>query len=166
MQRWYAVNTQANQEQKAILNLRRQGYDAWLPIRRKTRRHARRIETIKAALFPSYLFVALDVAQDRWRPINSTFGVRRLVMRGDRPAEVPTDFVDELKAAVDESGFSAPGATQALHAGDAVRVVAGPFAESTGRLLALSDKDRVAVLLSMLGREVRAVLPQSQIAAA
>ena len=100
MNRWYAVNTQPHQENKAQFNLVRQGYEAWLPLRRKTRRHARRIETIKAALFPNYLFVRLDLSCERWRPINGTFGVRQLVMRGDGPAPVADGFVEDLRATV------------------------------------------------------------------
>jgi transcriptional antiterminator RfaH len=52
MQRWYVVHTQSYQEARAELNLRRQGFEVWLPLSRRRRRHARRIDTVLAPLFP------------------------------------------------------------------------------------------------------------------
>ncbi|MEM7522354.1 MAG: transcription termination/antitermination NusG family protein [Pseudomonadota bacterium] len=165
MNRWYAVNTQPHQENKAQFNLVRQGYEAWLPLRRKTRRHARRIETIKAALFPNYLFVRLDLSCERWRPINGTFGVRQLVMRGDGPAPVADGFVEDLRATVDGEDCAA-AAPNALRVGDAVRILGGPFGDAIGSLVELRDSERVAVLLNLLGRDVRAAVPRHAVAPA
>ena len=44
---------------------------------------------VASPLFPRYMFVAIDVAVQRWRSIQSTIGVARLVCNGDHPAEVP-----------------------------------------------------------------------------
>ena len=73
--RWYVVHTQVLGEDRADLNLRRQGFETYLPRYLRTRRHARRVETVARPLFPRYLFVAMDVARDRWRAVQSTFGV-------------------------------------------------------------------------------------------
>lgn len=166
MKRWYAVNTQPHREHNAILQLRRQRYEAWLPMQMETRRHARRFEMVKAPLFPSYLFVRLDLDNERWRPINGTFGVRRLVMCVDAPAPVTDGFVDALLAAADDAGLVKPLAEQELKAGDAVKVISGPFAEMVGTLLNVAQRDRIAVLLSCFGRESRILLPRASIAAA
>ena len=53
MKRWYVVHTQSYQEPRAELNLRHQGFEVWLPLTRRTRRHARRIDTISCAAFSS-----------------------------------------------------------------------------------------------------------------
>ena len=42
--------------------------------------------------------------------------------------------------------------------GDGVRVVAGPFANAIARIDALPEKDRIFVLLEMMGRQVRAMV--------
>lgn len=77
-QRWYVVQTKVNCEAKAAENLRRQGYETYLPRYLKRRRHARRVDLTAKPLFPCYMFVAIDVAMQRWRSIQSTFGVSRL----------------------------------------------------------------------------------------
>src|ERR1700755_204170 len=95
---WYVVQTQANGEFRAAENLRRQGFEVYLPRYLKRRRHARRVETVAAPLFPSYLFVAIDMATQRWLSIQSTVGVARLVCDGDRPAAVPPHVIETLKS--------------------------------------------------------------------
>ena len=67
---WYAVHTQANNERWATMEMARQGFTAVLPRYLKTRRHARKIETIAAPLFPHYLFAGFDEVKDRSQAIN------------------------------------------------------------------------------------------------
>jgi transcriptional antiterminator RfaH len=67
MKRWYVVHTQARQEARAQVNLRRQGFEAWLPVIRRARRDARRVDSTLASLFPRYLFVRLDLTSQPWR---------------------------------------------------------------------------------------------------
>src|SRR5204862_6442445 len=92
--RWYVVQTQVNGEAKAAQNLLRQGYDIYLPRYLKRRRHARKTDFTAKPLFPRYMFVAIDIATQRWRSIQSTFGVSRLVSNGVDPAMVPAGVVD------------------------------------------------------------------------
>lgn len=152
MSSWYVVNTLPHQEARAEANLRQQGYRAWLPSIKRSRRHARRIDSVLAPLFPGYLFVELDLEQETWWSINGTFGVRRLISHGDRPAPVPTGFMDALRHTLDADGLVA--VPEPLAPGQKVRILAGPFVDCVGTLLFLAAKNRVALLLSVLGREV------------
>ena len=92
----------------------------------RSRRHARRIETVRSALFPGYLFVELDIERAAWRAINGTFGVRRLLADGLYPQALPEDFVAALQDAVGDDGLST-AAPADLRPGDAVRITACPF---------------------------------------
>jgi len=83
---WYVVQTHPHAEANAAAHLERQGYSVYLPRYHKRRRHARRIEFVTAPLFPSYLFVMIDMFAQRWRSIQSTIGVSRLVCSGEEPA--------------------------------------------------------------------------------
>lgn len=154
--KWYAVNTQPHQETRAERNLQQQGFRVVLPGYWKTRRHARRVDTIRAPLFPGYLFVSFDSGQAGrtqapWRPINSTFGVRRLVTQGDEPAIVPDAFMALLIASCDtDQIFIDPR----LRPGAEVRFVSGPFVDVVAKLLHLNDNERVTVLISLMGRDV------------
>jgi transcriptional antiterminator RfaH len=164
--RWYVVQTQINGEVKAARNLLRQGYEVYLPRYIKRRRHARKVDFVAKPLFPRYLFVAIDMATQRWRSIQSTFGVSHLVTNGDEPAVVPEGVVRALKVREDAKGFVKLDAAPAFAPGDKVRVLGGAFMDNAGLFNGMADQDRVSILLEMLGRQVRVVLDADLVAAA
>jgi transcriptional antiterminator RfaH len=164
--RWYVVQTQVNGEARAAENLRRQGYETYLPRYLKRRRHARKVDFIAKPLFPRYMFVAIDVATQRWRSVQSTVGVSRLVTNGDEPAAVPEGVVCALRAREDTKGLVKMEAGPAFAPGDKVRVLAGAFMDNAGLFDGMADHDRVSILLDMLGRQVRVVLDADLVAAA
>lgn len=165
MNRWYVVHTHPHAEDKAAHHLLHQGYAVFLPRYRKTRRHARKVETIEAALFPRYLFVGMDIEQTRWRAIRSTFGVRDLVCRNERPAPVPEGVVEDIAARCDSGGIiELP--TPTFRTGEKIAVTEGPLTDQIGMFLAMNDEQRVVLLLNMLGREVRITLPLTSVRAA
>lgn len=155
--RWYVVQTKPRAEKRAVEHLRNQGFDAWTPTFHKTRRHARRVDLVQAPLFPGYAFVALDLASQAWEPINSTWGVVRLLCQRGRPTPLPGAFMDALLEMTDENG-SVTLPEKQLSRGQKLRITGGPFQEYIGTLVDLSGHDRVAVLLSAFGREVTATL--------
>lgn len=159
MQAWYVVNTLSNQESRAEENLARQGYRVWLPFYSRTTRHARRTRTVRSPIFPGYLFISLDLETEIWSPINSTFGVRRLLCQGRFPAQIPCSFVDGLKSSLDngETELSQPSE---LSYGQNLQIIGGPFMDSIGTFLTMTAKDRVMILLDLLGREVRTTVPR------
>ena len=119
---WYVARTNPHAEAKASLHLRRQGYEVYLPRYFKQRRHARRIEKVAAPLFPGYLFVAIDLATQRWLSIDSTIGVARLVCQGDRPALVPQSVIDALMRRHDAEGCVQLDRRPRFSPGDKIRV--------------------------------------------
>jgi transcriptional antiterminator RfaH len=163
---WYVVQTHPHAETRAAAHLERQGYSVYLPRYRKRRRHARRIEIISAPLFPSYLFVTFDMVTQRWHSIRSTIGVSRLVCRGEEPAVLPAAVIDELQSRHNDAGFVQLDLRPRFTPGDKVRVVDGAFAACLGLYEGMADRERVAILLDLLGRKVRVVLDGDAIAAA
>lgn len=164
-QRWFVAQTHAHAERKAAEHLARQGYLTYLPRYRKRRRHARRVDEVAAPLFPRYLFIAADAAAQSWRAIHSTVGISRLVCNGDLPAAVGGDVVDALRAREDERGFVQLDTRPRFAPGDAVRIVDGAFAACLGLFECMTDGERVAILLDLLGRKVRVVLNADFVAA-
>jgi transcriptional antiterminator RfaH len=162
---WYIVRTHARAEVKAAINLERQGFATYLPRYLKRRHHARRVEIVPVPLFPRYLFVAIDIASQRWRSIQSTFGVAQLVCSGDDPSSVPAVVVDELKKREDDKGFIQLGRRGFAH-GQKVRVVEGVFSACLGLFEGMTDNERVTVLLDLLGRKVRVIMDLDAVAAA
>jgi transcriptional antiterminator RfaH len=164
--RWYVAHTQPNAEPRALANLLRQGFEAWLPRYRGRRRHAGRVDDVAKPLFPRYLFVSMDVTRARWRAIHSTFGVSHLVCSGDSPTPVPAGVVETIRAHEDREGWILLGTPRTIAVGESVRVLDGAFADQTGLFAAMSDDQRVDVLLDLLGRQVRVTLPARSVVAA
>lgn len=151
--RWFVVQTQPHRELTARSHLQRQSFRVFLPLFRKTVRHARRFHTREAPLFPGYLFIALTPGFDRWRSINGTIGVSHLITAGDQPMPVRPGIVEGLLAVARSNGLIEAEPT--LKPGDRVRITSGPLAGSIGHLLTLDDAQRVSVLLDALGVKVR-----------
>lgn len=149
-QSWYVAETQPRKEALAALHLERQSFDFFLPRYRKTRRHARKFDTVLAPLFPGYIFVRFDREQANWRSINGTFGVRRLICgEGGMLRSMPSRVVEALQARCRGGIFEA--ALDSLKPGEKVRILHGPFAELIAQVKSLDDRGRVALLLDVLG---------------
>jgi transcriptional antiterminator RfaH len=164
--RWFVAHTHPHAEGKATAHLNRQGFDIYYPRYLKRRRHARRIETVAAPLFPRYLFVAIDLNVQRWRSIYSTVGVSRLVCNGDDPTPVPDGIVEALKQREDAGGFIRLDTRPPFRAGDKIRVLDGAFSSCLGLFEGMAEPERIAILLDLLGRKVRVTLDADLIAAA
>jgi transcriptional antiterminator RfaH len=164
--RWYVAQTHVHAESKATLHLGRQGFEVYLPRYLKQRRHARRVDTVAAPLFPRYLFVSVDMATQRWHSIRSTFGITRLVTNGDVPAVVPQAIIEGLKRREDTNGLVQLERRPRFAPGDKIRVLNGAFCDALGLFEGIRDQERVAILLDLLGRKVRVVLDMDIIDAA
>jgi len=163
-ERWFVARVHPHRESTAQLNLHRLGFRSFAPRVRRTVRHARKIRNVLSPLFPSYIFLILDLSRDRWRCVNSTFGVASLIMGVEQPIPVPQGIVETLVAATESSGTVRLDSD--LEIGQKVRILSGPFAEIFCRLVHLDDRGRVRVLLEFMGSEVSARLDRSCVAPA
>ena len=157
-ERWYVARTLPQRELHAARQLANQGFRTFVARYCKNRRHARKLEIVSVPLFPRYIFVVVDRTRDRWRSINGTFGIDRLLMYGGEPQPVPRGVVENLIQATDEDGnvrFDFQ-----LKEGQVVKITGGPFADLVGQLERLDEHGRVRVLLEILGGKVRVALPQ------
>jgi transcription elongation factor/antiterminator RfaH len=163
-EQWYVAQTLHHREKIAELHLRAQGFRPFFPQFRKTVRHARKLREVVAPVFPGYIFVIFDAERDRWHSINGTIGVARLLTAMKRPVPVPGDIVQALIGAIDVSGRVVLGAD--LRAGQAVRIVAGPFVGGLGVLERLDGNGRVRVLLDIMGGQMPLMIDRADLAAA
>src|SRR5947209_562042 len=124
---WYAVYTKPQAEAKALENLLRQGYSAYLPRYRTEISHARRRQTVLRPFFPRYLFAGLDRSAERWRPILSTIGVCDLVRSGSEPMPVASEIVEALREQERAGVLDCLATRRSLRLGELVRISAGAF---------------------------------------
>jgi transcriptional antiterminator RfaH len=81
-----------------------------------------------------------------------------LLCNGETPLALPEGLVEEMMQRRDESGTIVLTPRQ-FAVGAAVKVGTGPFADLEGLFQTVSGPDRVVLLFSLLGRQVRASVP-------
>ena len=148
---WYLVHTKPRQEDIALANLQRQGYDCYLPQMRIERIRRRKAEVATEPMFPRYLFIRLDSSDQgkSWSPIRSTLGVSQLVHFGARAAKVDDTLVDLLR----QRERVLP--TEAMfNSGDSVVIADGPFAGIEAIYQTNDAERRAFILLEILAKPV------------
>ncbi len=165
MRNWYLVYCKPRGDEIAKLNLERQGYETYLPLIRQRRRRAGKSAIRVESMFPRYLFIHLDTETDNWAPIRSTLGVTSLVRFGPDPTVVPEELVQLLRESEDGQGIHELPIGD-FKKGDAVRIAEGPMMGYEGVFLAKTARDRVVVLLDIVGRQARAKVDISQLESA
>lgn len=159
--RWYAIRTKVNREKDVDKRLRGLGLEVFLPWMRTRRRIGSRFHWALTPLFPGYLFCRLDMVLSgkaaRYSP-----GVRDFLTFGSRIAEVSESIIQVLRERC-PAGIAEIDSVNAKP-GDIVRINEGPFSGLEAVFeQKLRGSDRVAVLLDILGRQTRIVLPHETI---
>jgi transcriptional antiterminator RfaH len=154
---WAACRLQPNRTALALHYLNLQGYEVYCPRLRERRvRRGRRVELL-LPLFPGYTFLRVVTGwwEARWAP-----GTCGLVMDGATPAKVPDAVIAEIRSREREGAIELP---PNLRPGDRLRVLRGPFRDQLAIYAGMSGRDRVAVLLRLLGGERRILLHRSDV---
>ena len=162
MGQWFVVYCRTGLETRALTNLKRQEYNGWVPLYRKTRRHARKTEKVLRPLFPRYLFINFDLSSQPWRPILSTSGVYTIVSNSEGPIAISDDVISGLLNRADAEGIFEVNLNMPKP-GDLVRIESGPMADLEGIFQAKHDSDRVMLLLKLMGREVRVSVEANEV---
>lgn len=161
---WFAVFTKPRAEAVARDHLERQGFECRLPRTRRLLPRAEGVRALIVPLFPRYLFLRADPERQDLGRVRSTRGVSALVRRGLVPAQVPEQVIASLDARTEAgSGLIALSAPR-LNPGDAVRVTQGPFAGIEAVFRARSARDRVMLLIDLLGEQCRVQVPLAHLA--
>jgi len=153
---WIVINTRPHAEHTALENLRRQAFDAYCPMLRKRRRHARSTNVVLRPLFPGYLFSRPGAHARRWRPMLSTYGVRNVVRAGEEPSLIDHGFIASLKAREIDGAIVRPARPYEI--GQRVQIAGGPFDGIVTTIIDLDEEERVVVLLEVLKRATRLTL--------
>ena len=156
---WCAARLLARHEAYALHCLSAAGYVSYYPrLRVRRARFGRKIET-HPPLFPGYAFIAIELQWHtaRWCPC-----VIGLIMDGPVPARVCDDIIAEIKGR-ERGGLVELPKPPGLHAGDRVRFLSGPFAGHLGLYAGMKPRQRVEVLLQLLGSMQRVTLPRGAV---
>lgn len=156
---WYLVQTKSRNEQVAIENLSRQGYECYLPKYMTSKKLRGKCYEVCEPLFAGYIFILLDCFTDNWSPVRSTKGVQCIVRFGGEPALVKTELVEMLRNNDDERGIQILPKKEFCKGQD-VTVSTGPLAGYHAIYDCASSSDRAIVLLTILNQDVRLQLSE------
>lgn len=161
--RWFLAQLKPNCAAIAERNLKRQGFQTFLPQEETTQPRNGKFVTALRPLFPGYIFVAFDAARGLWRSINATYGITHLVSFGQEPAVVPPELVAQLQLRCDAEGKLRP--PPHLLPGDAVMLTKGPFARFVAEVETIAADRRVWVLMEIMGGKTRVAVEADQLRA-
>jgi transcriptional antiterminator RfaH len=150
-QKWFVARVKARSEVIASTNLQSQGFSTFNPTLKRTTRHARQFREKRVPIFPGYLFLSFDPTTAAWRSVNGTRGVVALITAAGEPVAVPDSAMKILRS---NFGCGDAMTTASLAVGDSVRFMAGPFADSIGKLASIDSRGRIEVLLAVLGTQI------------
>ncbi len=144
--RWYVVHTRPRQEERALENLTRQGYSAWMPWLEVEKFRRGKITKVLEPMFSRYIFIQLDHVNSNWGPIRSTLGVSKLVTFGNQAAAVPDELIEFLRASPLQE------TKRILNKGDTVEFVQGPLKGMTGIFDQQDGDIRAMVLIELINQ--------------
>jgi transcriptional antiterminator RfaH len=156
---WTCARVEPKREAVAQHFLQLRGFESYVPrVRERSLRGDRRVEKLEP-LFPSYAFIAIQ--DGRWWDARWCIGVSAVIMNGGGPAHVADRIIDEIRMREVRGAVELP--TRPLRRGDAVRILAGPFRDQLGLYAGMRPRERVEVLLSLLGGQQKVTLPAGDV---
>lgn len=141
--------------ERGILRL---GYELFNPRTEEQwmRRGQRVVRNVQ--LFPGYIFVKII---EQWRVLLTAIDVTGIVKDQDGPLKVPEQLIEQFRADEANGEYKLPEPGSRLKPGQAYRLVsnAGAYADRIVKFEGMRGQERCAVLLAMLGRQVRLTVP-------
>jgi transcriptional antiterminator RfaH len=103
---WYAVHTNARQEDRAYGNLLAWGVESFSPRLREGRRNQFNgaVTYYSKPMFPRYIFARFD-AEQMLSKVSYTRGVHSVVGFGGGPSPIPDEVIEVLRAQVGADGY-------------------------------------------------------------
>lgn len=149
---WYCVRAKPKQEGLATRLLRQElGLEVFCPKIRFKRARSTGIAWVQEAMFPGYLFVRFIYPQ-LYRRIASISGVAKILGFGGCPCVLDASIIADLRLHVADGEVIE--IISDIKEGEEVKVIDGPFLGVRALVTrVLPARDRVAILLSMLGQE-------------
>ena len=158
--KWVIAQIKPNSYESAIHNLERQGFKTFLPKMEIAQRQKNKFIVKNVYIFPGYIFVCFDPRLITWTKINSTYGVSKILGFNNKPSEIPSNLIKDLKIRYEIN--SNPTRKETLKQGDSIKFFAGPFADVIAKVESVDENNRIWVLLEAMGGYRKLKLQKNQ----
>jgi len=166
---WFALYTRSRHEKDVASEYEEWGVEHYLPLVRKERRWKDRRQMVDFPLFPGYLFVRFDPAEEEsWRTkahILQPKGVVRILSTpGGDPLPVPDQEVFNIRTVI-EQGMKVDPYRYEFCIGQILRVRKGPLAGVEGVLLQRKGVFKLILQVHLLCQAVEVTLSVADVEA-
>ena len=158
--KWFIAQIKSNSYNTAIQNLERQGFETFLPKMELTQRQKDKFIVKRVYVFPGYIFVCFDPSISSWSKINSTYGVSKILAFNNKPSEISSELIQELKARYQIDTITMQ--KENLQKGDSIKFYSGPFADLIAKVESVDEHKRIWVFLEAMGGYRRLKLEQTK----
>ncbi len=166
---WYAVHTYSGYEDKVSDNLRQRIasmgmqdkiFDVIVPKENQIEIKNGRRRIVERKIFPGYVLVQMDVAEDSWYVVRNTPSVTGFVGSGTTPTPIS---VAEMRQIQKRMGVEEPKYKIDFQLGETVSITDGPFKGFDGTVDEIDEnKGKIKVLVNMFGRDTPVELDSLQ----
>lgn len=154
---WFLLKTKPSAHFVARENLKRQGFEVFLPLFSKTTKKRQKFVNNTTPLFPGYLFIGTSLNTISWKSINATRGVAKAVTLDGKYRNINPEIIQGLKCRCDAMGIIQH--VDEIVSGDRVKIERGPFANFICLVDKIEDSERAWVLIEILHQQTRANVP-------
>jgi transcriptional antiterminator NusG len=150
---WYVLQVRTGKEPDIKSEMKRQGYTAAAPTEIRTERKGGKWHEKLRIVFPSYVFIKLDLTDEDFYKIRDVPGVIRFLGVG-RPEPIREDeeyvieWLDNDDSPLEPSGL-------VYCAGNTVMVVSGPLKGHEGTIIRINKRQRRALLAITINGSLR-----------
>ncbi|MEI6690806.1 MAG: transcription termination/antitermination protein NusG [bacterium] len=170
--KWYVVHTYSGHELKVAeqlkiriesMGIKGKIFECLIPVQEKIQVKKGQKKTIKEKILPGYIMIKMIVDDQSWLAVRTTQGVTAFIGSiGRRPTPISDK---EVQAIMKFMATEQPKYKSSFSLGEAVKITEGPFTEFLGTVDHIDEaKGKVAVLVSIFGRETPVELEFSQVA--
>jgi len=145
---WYAVNTKYKCEKYVVKMLSAKKIEAFLPLKKYTKRWNRKVKEFETPLISCYVFVRIDLV-DKIRVLETEY-VKGFVRFSNVIIPVKQEEIDLLKWIGGED-IDISAEPQFYSEGEKVEVLNGNLTGLTGTLVQYKGKEKVVVELTSIG---------------
>ena len=169
--KWFIVHTYSGHEDRVAKSLKQRVetmgfsdriFDIIVPTRNTIKVSQGKKESVKERIFPGYALVKMLLDDESWLLVRTTQGVTGFIGAGNKPTPISEKEVEAIQKFMK---LEEPLYKTTFSAGEAVKIVDGPFADFLGTIDEIDEtKGKLKVLVSIFGRETPVELDFLQVA--
>lgn len=152
MKHWFVATYKIKEIKRLKFNLANQNFDYYLPkITKKKRNAGLEVEL----LFPGYIFINAGI--ENYSALKYTIGIKSIIKFGNNISFLTNEEIESIQN-LEQSSKSKP-LSSSIQVGQDAILRKGPFKGAIVKICSLPYKERINILLDLLGSVRRVNIP-------